>query len=98
MKSIALAILTSFWILGSLTPPIVSLFSDDSNFICLTLNEEEPQEVEKKDLGEEKILTEFNRHTSLNGYIQNSNLFIDLSKDVVNHSAEILLPPPKYNS
>jgi hypothetical protein len=98
MKSIVLVIISSVWILGTLTPPIVSLFLDDSNFICLNLNEEEPQEEEKKDLGEEKILAEFNRNTSLNGYFQNSNVFIDLSKDVVNQSTEILLPPPEYNS
>ena len=95
MKSTVLVIISSFWILGTLTPPILTLFSDDSSFICITMNEEEPQEEEKKDMGEEKILPHFNEGSSLNGNIKNRNLYIDISKDVSKHSTEILLPPPE---
>ena len=98
MKSITLVIISSVWILGTLTPPILSLFSDDSSFICMNMTEEEPQEEEKKELGEEKILTNLYQDSSLNGNIQSQNLFIDISKVVVSHSTEILLPPPEYNS
>ncbi len=95
MKSIVLIIISSVWILGTLTPPILSLFSDDNNFICLNMTEEEPQEEEKKDLGEEKIISNCNQYASINGQINGRILFIDISKDEVSNSAEILLPPPK---
>jgi len=98
MKSIALVIISSVWILGTLTPPVLSLFSDDSSFICMNINEEEPQEEEKKEIGEEKILTNVYSEYSQNDNINNQNLFTDLTKDVVSHSTEILLPPPESNS
>jgi len=61
------------------------------------MNEEEPQEEEKKELGEEKILTNPNQNAALKGNIESRNLFLDISKDIVSHSTEILLPPPEYN-
>lgn len=98
MKSIALVIISSIWILGTLTPPILSVCIDDSSFICMNMNEEEPQEEEKKEKGEEKILIDPNAHSTLNSYFKNQNLFIDISKDLLNLSTEILLPPPEYIS
>lgn len=95
MKTLALVIISSVWILGTLTPPMISLFSDDSSFVCMNMNEEEPQEEQKKEIGEEKILTDVYSDSSLNGNIKNHILFIDISKDVVSHSTEILLPPPE---
>lgn len=98
MKSFIFVILTSVWLTGILAPPVLLLLDVTKPFISINLNEEEPQKVEKKEQGEEKILTNFKQDSSHNGNIRNRLLFSDLSKNVVNHSTEILLPPPEYNS
>lgn len=95
MKSLVLIVLSSIWILGVLTPPIVNLVTDDASFISMNLNEEEPQEEEKKDIDEEKILTIRHQGYSIWSTKNSAVLFDTASFGVLTHTTEIPLPPPE---
>ncbi len=95
MKSLIIIVLSTIWILGVLTPPIVHLITDDASFISMNLNEEEPQEQQKKDIDEEKILTFPNHGFPLWGNKNNMVLSDSASFIILSHTTEIPLPPPE---
>lgn len=95
MKSLIIILLSSIWILGVLTPPIVNLMAEDASFVSMNLNEEESQKEEKKDIGEEKILTNPNQDMALSVNKNNAVLFNASAFRLPKHITEIPLPPPE---
>ena len=95
MKTIVLLILSFVWLSGVFAPPLMTLMSDDTNRISLTMNEEESQEEGKEDIGEEVILSPINQY--LISYTQNKNtgLFVDGVFPAISFSSTIPLPPPE---
>jgi hypothetical protein len=71
--------------------------TDDASFISMNLNEEEPQEQQKKDIDEEKILTFPNQGFPLWSNKNNLVLFDTVSFTLLAHTTEIPLPPPELS-
>lgn len=94
-KSFVIVFLSTIWVTGIISPPVLQLIDDNASFISFNLNEEEPQEQEKKDTGEEFTLgnpmdvydfVPFS-YSESNGNSQNS--FTN------SYYGEIQLPPPE---
>jgi hypothetical protein len=96
MKSFVIVILTSIWLIGILVPPIIQLLDVPGKFISININEEEPQEQNKKDLNEEFILSNISGHHLLNFAKINAQQSWDHRFLYLSHIAEIQVPPPKY--
>ena len=94
-RSFVFAFLTSIWLLGITTPPILQLMEENTPLISFNMNEEESQEQGKKDIGEEIILT--------NPLGFNDMLIYSYSDSASNNHrhlfntyfGEIQLPPPE---
>jgi hypothetical protein len=97
MKSFIIVILTSVWLTGILSPPILQLLDVTKPIITINLNEEEPQEQGKKDLSEEVIIINLPRHQSILflGSLTLDNWEYNLH--YLSHTTEIQLPPPEIN-
>lgn len=94
-KSFVVVFLSTIWITGIIAPPLFQLMDDNAVLISLNMNEEEPQEQGKKDIGEEFILG--------NAMSVNDFILFSYSESVGNNSStfsnsyygEIQLPPPE---
>lgn len=95
MKSFIFVILTSIWFTGILAPPILQLLDVDKPLIIINLNEEEPQELAKKDLSEEIILSNLPGHQSIFFLSSLTQTNWEHSLQYLSYSSEIHLPPPE---
>ena len=94
-KSFVVVFLSTIWITGIIAPPVLQLIDDNAMFISLNMNEEEPQEQGKKDIGEEFIL---GNPMSVNDFLLFS--YSDSAGDYASsfsnsYYGEIQLPPPE---
>ncbi|MEY8020538.1 hypothetical protein AB8P51_06905 [Muriicola sp. SD30] len=94
-KSFVVVFLSTIWITGIIAPPVLQLIDDNAVLISLNMNEEEPQEQGKKDIGEEFIL---GNPMSVNDFLLFS--YSDSAGDSASsfsnsYYGEIQLPPPE---
>lgn len=94
-KSLVVVILSTFWITGIIAPAVLQLIDDNAALISLNMNEEEPQEQGKKDIGEEFILGD---PMSVNDFIlfsYSESAGNSTSSFSNSYYGEIQLPPPE---
>ncbi|MBT8289814.1 MAG: hypothetical protein KJO93_03200 [Muriicola sp.] len=94
-RSFVVVFLSAIWISAIIAPPVLQLIDDNAPLISLNMNEEEPHEQGKKDIGEEFIL---GNPMSVNDFLLFSysdsagNNPISFSNS---YYGEIQLPPPE---
>ena len=95
MKNLVHLTLLAFWLFAIVAPSAVTLMDVDNPIVITNLNEEEQQETGKKTPSEEKIA---------NSNILNYSLIARYKKTImghyylithIDHTSEILLPPPE---
>ena len=95
MKKFAHFTLLSFWLFAVVAPTAVALMDIDNPIVVTNLNEEEQQEAVKKIQAEEKIVngnkSQFSLILQSKKSIMGHHYFIDH----IDHTSEILLPPPE---
>lgn len=97
IKSAILASLISIWLFAVFAPSIISYINnEESFFISVNLNDEEPQEQTKKDDKEEKTFLENWITPIAVSPMERTFLSEQQELNISSHSIEILLPPPEF--
>ena len=98
MKTAVRITLLSLWICALTVPSLVTVInSSDDPVLVINLNEEEQQELGKKDISEEKIISH-GYYSGLVAWYQKKNLFTGYHFfGISNHYQDISLPPPEYS-
>ncbi len=96
MKGFAQIVLLFLWLFAIVTPSIITLVDDDNPVLVTNLNEEEQQESGKKSQANEKIINDGHFDFSLIAQSQEAILGDYNSIGHVEHTIEILLPPPEH--
>ncbi|MGB5553690.1 MAG: hypothetical protein WBM83_03450 [Flavobacteriaceae bacterium] len=96
MKTFARLVLLLLWLFAIVAPSVITIMDVDNPVIVTNLNEEEQQETSKKSPVEEKVL---------HGHTCDFSIIAQSKKSVrgnhhpishVDHTQEILLPPPEH--
>ncbi|NNJ89602.1 MAG: hypothetical protein HKP53_09380 [Eudoraea sp.] len=95
MKSFIFIILTSIWITGILAPPVLQLLDVNRPFVSINMNEEEPQEQNKKDQSEEIVLLNISSHQSVILFENRRRPNWEHHFHFFTFTTEIQLPPPE---
>ncbi len=88
-------VLLSLWLFAIVAPSVITLIDVDNPVLVTNLNEEEHQESGKKSQLEEKILNNGRFDFSLIAQSKKSMLGHYHSSGPIEHTIEILLPPPE---
>jgi len=96
MKKFARISLLILWLFAIVTPSAITLFDIDNPVVVTNLNEEEQQESGKKSQAEEKIVNDGMSDFSLIAQSKKSMMDGYHPLGYLDHTLEILLPPPEY--
>lgn len=98
MKYYALLILFTLWLFAIVAPSVITLMDVDNPILVTSLNEEEQQKSGKKSPSEEKIISEGHFDFSLIAQSRRAILGDYYPIGHIDHTIEILLPPPEQIS
>ncbi|MDE3743167.1 hypothetical protein [Maribacter polysaccharolyticus] len=95
-RSYLLFALLVVWVMAILAPPIITLMNDDGNtVISMNLNEEEQQELGKKNVGDKPILDNDTSGAYLLALFHPLKAYDSYLLGKYDLQSEIVLPPPK---
>ncbi len=95
-KDLARITLLTLWLFAIVVPSVITLMDVDNSVIATNLNEEEQQESGKKTQDEEKIVNENIHDFSLIAQSKKSAMGDYNTLSHLEHTIEILLPPPEH--
>lgn len=96
MKGFAQVVLLCLWLFALVAPCVITLIDNENPVLVINLNEEEQQESVKKSFAKEKIINDGHFDVSHMAQFQRVVLGDYYSVGHIEHTLEILLPPPEY--
>jgi hypothetical protein len=95
MKTFIILLLSAIWLNSVFATPLLKVMSDDIPYLSVNMNEEEPQEQDKLDIGEDYIFSQPNHLILLQFQNRNTRLFSENPSKVFSFTTKIQLPPPE---